>query len=51
MAALLDFCLAGDLEMTSSSLVKMRKAAISNVQHFRPCGGTAPLDIAGRPKP
>jgi len=37
--------------MTSSSLVKMRKAAISNVQHFRPCGGTAPLDIAGRPKP
>ena len=37
------------MEMTSIGLVKMRKAAISNVQHFHPYGGRPSRDIAGRP--
>jgi len=37
--------------MTSSNLVKIRKATITNVQHFHPLRGTPPLDIGGRPGP
>jgi len=37
--------------MIFSSSVEIKKPAISNVQHVHPYGGTAPLNIGGRPVP
>jgi hypothetical protein len=39
------------LEITSGSLVKMRRAAIPNVQHFHLYRGRPALKVAGRSVP